>query len=33
VTSLSAVLAVIGYRSLRIEKEGVDVVRLEEVFG
>jgi len=31
--SLGAVLAVVGYQALRLEKEGVDVTRLEEIFG
>ncbi len=33
VSSFSAVLAVIGYQALRLDKEGIDVVRLENVFA
>jgi hypothetical protein len=31
-TSLGAVLAVVGYRALRLHKEGLDVTTLEEIF-
>jgi hypothetical protein len=31
--SLAAVLAVVGYRALRLNKEGLDVTTLEEVFA
>lgn len=33
VLSLSAVLAAVGYHALRLEKEGVDVSKLKEIFG
>lgn len=33
VVSLAAVLAAVGYRALRLEKDGVDVSDLERVFA
>jgi hypothetical protein len=33
IVSLSAVFAAVGYHALRLEKEGVDVSKLEEIFA
>jgi len=33
VDSFAAVLAVVGYRALRLNKEGLDVTTLEEIFA